>query len=309
MMAALRTFDPDAIIVRGAGTRTGDEIFAGFECPVAIIVGGGFKVRSLSAADLVLCESPQQERYLRLRLGRRAVMLLPKLPGPEFWSVERRLVGHDFDVVAVGKLSANKNHVALDELVAKGFRVAIVGDGPLRGELADRWAGRQVEFTGSLSRHEVAEVFSRSKLLVHPSWSEGLPRVVIEAMASGLPPVGARGVLGWPVVDGLNGVVTERSRLTSEVVALLEDDHRRQQLESEARRTASELFGPARFERAADSLICLLQDSLSSNPARASLHLRLRQARWDAVSPLDRVPDTRTIRREVRRAYRWIAEI
>jgi glycosyltransferase involved in cell wall biosynthesis len=67
--------------------------------------------------------------------------------------------------------------------------------------LADR-----VHFTGAISQAELAERLGRSRALVLVSLSEGLPRVVIEAMLSGLPVI-ASAVSGTPDVieDGVTG--------------------------------------------------------------------------------------------------------
>lgn len=46
---------------------------------------------------------------------------------------------------------------------------------------------KQIEFVGSLNRGELNEFLKESNIMIFPSASEGLPRVIIEAMATGLP--------------------------------------------------------------------------------------------------------------------------
>ena len=99
----------------------------------------------------------------------------------------------EWDIVFVGRLVANKglSHV-IDAATAGKFRVAIVGDGPLRGELETKLRSRGLEASVTLlgwlpGPADVASVINRSRVLVAPSDNEGGPRVVAEAMACGVP--------------------------------------------------------------------------------------------------------------------------
>lgn len=72
----------------------------------------------------------------------------------------------------------------------------IVGDGPLRAAVEARAAsptgGGAIEPLGSRGHAEVIDLMRRATVLVFPSeWYEGAPRVVLEALACGLPVVGA----------------------------------------------------------------------------------------------------------------------
>ncbi|MGG3467551.1 glycosyltransferase family 1 protein [Neobacillus pocheonensis] len=66
----------------------------------------------------------------------------------------------------------------------------VVGDGPLRKELEDQ-AVSNVSFTGYLTGERLAEVYSASDLFVFPSPTETFGNVVLEALASGTPVIGA----------------------------------------------------------------------------------------------------------------------
>ncbi|MEX1223274.1 MAG: glycosyltransferase, partial [Pirellulales bacterium] len=110
-------------------------------------------------------------------------------------------------ITFVGRIAAQKNVVELihhasrflDALPQHGLW--IVGDGPLLGE-AQAAAGRlgnRIEFLGL--RDDIPAILKTSELLVLPSHWEGMPNVVLEAMAAGLPVVatdaeGIRELLG-----------------------------------------------------------------------------------------------------------------
>lgn len=101
---------------------------------------------------------------------------------------------------------------AVEELPGAYLRVA--GDGSLRDELEQEVRRRgvcgRVEFLGALSRREVLELLSAADAFVLNSTYEGLPHVVLEAMAARVPVV-ATAVGGTPEVveDGKTGLLVE----------------------------------------------------------------------------------------------------
>jgi colanic acid/amylovoran biosynthesis glycosyltransferase len=98
------------------------------------------------------------------------------------------------------------------------FRVSLVGDGPLRGELEESCerlglSGR-VSFLGARTQDEVMALLARAHLFAAPSVTgrdgdeEGIPTTLMEAMAVGLPVVATRHA-GIPelVEDGVSGLL------------------------------------------------------------------------------------------------------
>jgi glycosyltransferase involved in cell wall biosynthesis len=112
-----------------------------------------------------------------------------------------RLAAGDADeVLFVGRLAPQKNVDALLHAVARlrddgrDLRVRIVGDGddgPRLHELARRLDLTGVRFEGRLSPAQVAAAYARATVLVMPSTHEGMPLVLLEAMAAGVPVVAA----------------------------------------------------------------------------------------------------------------------
>lgn len=94
---------------------------------------------------------------------------------------------------------------SLDNELSRNFRIVVVGDGPSMKELMAEidlysLAGK-IELKGGLPNRTLPELYRGADCLLMPSYEEGFPRVVIEAMASGLPVVatdagGTRDVLG-----------------------------------------------------------------------------------------------------------------
>lgn len=129
-------------------------------------------------------------------------------------------------VFCIGTLHEVKGQAYLIEacrlLAARGIRVTchFVGDGPDREELI-RKAGRaglvdRVHFVGRLTQDEVQQALRRADVVAAPSVPtrdgrrEGIPVVLMEAMASGVPVVASR-ISGIPelVEDGETGLLVE----------------------------------------------------------------------------------------------------
>lgn len=88
------------------------------------------------------------------------------------------------------------------------LRLYLVGEGPDRPELVELAAhlgvSRSVEFVGAVSRDSTHLWIGAADVLVLPSYSEGRPNVVLEAMASGVPVIAT-------AVNGTGEVITDQS--------------------------------------------------------------------------------------------------
>lgn len=118
----------------------------------------------------------------------------PALATPE---MRRRLTGGSPErrlCLYVGRLAAEKGIGRLLPVAdpASDRHLALVGDGPARGELEQLFAGRPVTFTGTLSGGALAQAYASADIFVFPSTTDTLGLVLLEAMASGLPVVAAR---------------------------------------------------------------------------------------------------------------------
>jgi colanic acid/amylovoran biosynthesis glycosyltransferase len=137
---------------------------------------------------------------------------------------ERAAAARPFSILCVGTLHEVKGQAYLVEacrlLVEAGVDVTctLVGDGPDRATLVRQIATAGLEgrvaVAGRRTRAEVAELLGRAHVLVSPSVPtaegkrEGIPVVLMEAMASGVPVV-ASDISGIPelVEDGETGLL------------------------------------------------------------------------------------------------------
>ncbi|UWQ23181.1 glycosyltransferase family 4 protein [Jannaschia sp. W003] len=119
-------------------------------------------------------------------------------------------------ILFVGRLAAVKGVRVLLEAFARvraahpDARLTLVGDGDERAAIEDhaRALGCDdgVRFTGYLNQDEVAEALAQADLFALPSFAEGVPVVLMEAMAARLPVLATR-IAGIPelVEDGVAG--------------------------------------------------------------------------------------------------------
>ena len=116
---------------------------------------------------------------------------------PAFYLGKSAPVPADARLVCVGRMSEQKGQVLLVEAAARlarcntDFELVLVGDGELRNVIealiAARGLQHRVRITGWLSNAAVRQEILSARALVLPSFAEGLPVVIMEAMALGRP--------------------------------------------------------------------------------------------------------------------------
>ncbi|HEY8153959.1 MAG TPA: glycosyltransferase [Myxococcota bacterium] len=133
---------------------------------------------------------------------------------PEFLAGDAAPVPEAPRLLFVGRLSAEKGLPLLIEAVrrldARGSQIelTLIGDGTLRGEAERQLAslGGRLRLLGWCGSDVVRREIARARALVLPSLTEGLPVVLLEALAMHRPVI-ATHIAGIPelVVDGVNG--------------------------------------------------------------------------------------------------------
>ena len=133
---------------------------------------------------------------------------------PEHWGkihvvrcgVDRRFISHAVtpvpdvpNLVMIGRLGRSKGHVILFEALQSllmqriNFHVKLVGDGPLRElieqQIDERGLQDNVEIAGWMDNNSVRNELVACRAMVLPSFGEGLPVVIMEALALARPVV------------------------------------------------------------------------------------------------------------------------
>jgi glycosyltransferase involved in cell wall biosynthesis len=127
--------------------------------------------------------------------------------------------------------------------------LVFVGEGPLGEELEEEAESlgvpESVRFLGHLEYDEMPSVYRGADVLVLPSRAEGLPRTVLEAMASGVVPVTSDLPQVREVVDGCGETATVGNvdGFVSELSRLLGDEDGQAELGTKSRERVLETYG------------------------------------------------------------------
>jgi glycosyltransferase involved in cell wall biosynthesis len=175
-------------------------------------------------------------------------------PAPAVGSIE--IIGRDeVALLFLGKLGDRKGTGDLVQAVAKlapsfgNVRLLLGGDGDLAGtrKLAERLGiGQYVETLGWVASDRKRELLDQCAVFVLPSYNEGLPMGVLEAMAHGLPVVSTPvGGIPEAITDGVEGFLVQPGdidALADRLGRLLKDPALRQAMSEAAKRKVESTF-------------------------------------------------------------------
>jgi len=182
------------------------------------LVGAGKKKIYVvyNGVDIDLFNADKYSKYRRVT-GKKRILFVGGL---------RKIKGVKYLIMAMGHVLKKTTDVEL----------TIVGDGPQLGFLKRLVQSLNIQgyirFVGRVEHEEIPMYMIRSDIFVLPSLYEGLPNVIIEALAMGLPVIATR-VGGVPEIiqDGVNGYLVEPRdvlNLANKICLLLLDDKRRE---------------------------------------------------------------------------------
>jgi len=180
----------------------------------------------------------------------------------DFSNLLKRKCSNEIQIVAVGRLVEQKGFAYLIRAVQSAslyhFSIAlnIVGEGPLLSQFEDLCADLPknvtVSFTGKKSHKETLNLMASSDIMIAPSViasdgdRDGIPNVILEAMACRLPVIGTD-VSGIPEVvrDGDTGCLvpqTDEEALTNAILYLADNPQRRLEMGEKGRDLVEEFF-------------------------------------------------------------------
>ena len=212
----------------------------------------------LAAADAIIVPTEELRVHVATRVGPDRVHLVPNGVDVARFRPAVHVPRGQRRIIYVGRLSGEKNLEVLVEATAKllarfDVRLVIVGDGPLRRPLEElaRRRGVAVDWRRVVPHAELPSLLAAADAFVLPSLTVGHPKVLLEAMACGVPCVassvgGNRAI----VADGDSGLLfdpRDPGALAERLERVLDDEElarrlrRRGRAEVEARYSLSEL--------------------------------------------------------------------
>lgn len=163
------------------------------------------QVKACKSAEGVACvtKSHLQKRYFPLKPDALATNYSSIELLPDFYYKSRSYPDSDiFKIIHVanqvqfgGKKGQKELIEAAAEAISKGHRIEVIfvgadyleGVSKLQKYAFEKGIGSHVKFGGYLNRIQLREELKNANIAVLPTKAEGLPRVIIEAMAMGLP--------------------------------------------------------------------------------------------------------------------------
>lgn len=186
--------------------------------------------RVLRAAHAVAVFTSDQVKTFveRYHIDPKKIHAVPNGVGVEFFINKPHKLHKKPRLLFVGRLNYQKNLkqllYALDGISDK-FATTIVGDGELKDELINLASSlklKNVSFVGSASGETLVEYYKKADIFVLPSEREGMPLVLLEAMAAGLPIVATKVTGNKDVVKhGKNGLLVPYDNAKSMRASLL----------------------------------------------------------------------------------------
>lgn len=166
---------------------------------------------------------------------------------------------------------------ALKELIDKrifDFKLLIAGAGEEEAELKkyviDNNLSKQVEFLGWITKEDKANILKEADILILPSYNEGLPIAILEAMAYALPVISTNvGSIAEAVIDNQNGYLINPGdiKLLAEKIQLIISDREKWKIFSlKSRKLAENKFSEDVFISKINKLYrCLYREKKESD--------------------------------------------
>jgi glycosyltransferase involved in cell wall biosynthesis len=136
-----------------------------------------------------------------------------------------------FEILCVGRLVSTKGQriliLAAEQLTRQGRKLQLrfVGDGPDRVELerlvSEQGLSEQIRFEGAMNQDLIQAFYRRADIFALASFAEGIPVVLMEAMAMEIPCI-ATSINGIPelIRDGIDGLLVAPSDVDGLVTAM-----------------------------------------------------------------------------------------
>lgn len=222
-------------------------------------------------ADALVSNSIELKRFAQNFYDKKPISVIYNGVDNDFYKPsDQKMVEKKIRILFVSRLIERKGlqHIIpiLKEIqlqVSRPISLIVVGDGSYRSELEELVeqysVGNLVKFVGGKEKAELCEYYQNAEIFILPSNKEGMPNVVLEAMASGLPivmtPCGGSEEL---VHD--NGYVVSIDCFKETIIKLCNDQQLRMEMGKNSRIIVEEKFG---WEEIAGKYIALFNRILS----------------------------------------------
>lgn len=178
--------------------------------------------------------------------------IIPNGVGTEVFYPIEKADSDEFKILFVSRLIERKGLQfiipqlqKIQDSTEKKVKLVVVGDGPYREQLEtitrEYKVADMVEFVGQKNKKEIVPFYQNADLFILPSAKEGMPNVVLEAMACGLPIIMTPCEGSKELVQD-NGYILLTSEMGEKIQQLLRNKEMLQKLGHNSRRIVEEQF-------------------------------------------------------------------
>ncbi len=160
-------------------------------------------------AERIIVTSSQDKEYVIIqhKIAPEKIAIIPNGVDTELFNILKDVKKEPGRILFVGRLSKEKNLFPLLEAIRdiKDIHLVIIGRGQLKEDLVKKSSQDRINITfiDSVNNNKLPIEYNKSEVFVLPSFFEGNPKVLIEAMACGTVVIGSNR-------DGINSMIKNR---------------------------------------------------------------------------------------------------
>lgn len=211
------------------------EKFFGIGGYLASFFFGILRKISFMLSDIIVLEYENQISELTRKFNNKAKVAPIRYINSNIFSIKKPYKERNSTICYVGRLTHEKGVLNLVESLPdvlkeyNDLKVILIGGGPLENVIKDKIRQmklkRSVDLVGWVSHDILPELLNEMKLVVVPSYTEGLPGVVLESMSCGVPVLANNvGGIGSIIKDDETGFIMEDNSpktITKELLRVL----------------------------------------------------------------------------------------
>ena len=231
-----------------------------------------------TSRELEKCVKKISNGFIEINTFYRGINLtnFQDLNNKDIFKKKLKLKIHSKYILFIGRLTRNKGIYELAEAfinISKkhsDYNLLLIGEEIEKENLVKLFKNAgildKVSFKGIIPHKEIAYYMNVSDLLLFPSWNEGLPNVVMEAMACGLPVVTSN-VGGIPeiVINNITGLSVPAKnvgKLTEAAIRMIEDEKLRETCTKNAKKLIIEKFD---VKKNVNLLYNIMEETINAN--------------------------------------------
>ena len=179
-----------------------------------------------SYSDVVLCQGPTWYNFVvqSLKVDKSKVFIINNwTASKELLQIgKNRIINYHTNYIKILYVGWLEKQKGINELfesflsLVKKYKIKIkfIGDGTLKRKIEELSLSNKIQkdvsVTGWLSDKEIISHLKSSDIFILPSWYEGMPNSLIEALASGLPSISSSvGIIPDYIINNVNGLLVQ----------------------------------------------------------------------------------------------------